>query len=123
MKARAEFWTRRFRRVRSRSHLDRGRAVPRHRFEVRARAKLEPLRRARPDRPDSAAGIFARSRGRKNQMRVAIDEAGHHHASGCVDLDGFTRLLQILQAAAWSHLHHNAVAYQNRAVRDYTKFS
>ena len=60
--------------------------------------------------------------GRKRQVGVRVHEAGHHDASGGVDLDRVARLGEILDAPAGSHFHQNAVANEDGTVLNHVEF-
>ena len=55
---------------------------------------------------------------RIDQVRMAVDEAGHYHAAGGVDFEGPAGGREILDAAAGSDFFDDAVAQQQRAIGD-----
>ena len=54
---------------------------------------------------------FGHARRRTQQVRVAVDEARHHHPPGGVDLQRVSRFGQIFDPPGGSHLPHYAVAH------------
>jgi hypothetical protein len=63
--------------------------MPGHRLKVRTCAELEPLTAERSQRASGMTTVGWQARHRKQQMGVAIDEAGQNNSSRGVDLDRF----------------------------------
>jgi hypothetical protein len=95
--------------------------VPRHRFKVCPGPELQPLRRERTHRPSGPIFIILHTRRGENQVGVTIHETRHHHPSGRVDLNRVPGVGQVLQAAAGTNLHDDAVPNQDGPIRYYTE--
>ena len=80
------------------------------------------MRSQRVHRTRRTAVIVAHPHCRKCEVSAGIDEAGHHHTSGSIDLGRLARLRQVLQAAGGANFYQHAIAYQQRAVGYYTEF-
>jgi hypothetical protein len=70
------------------------------------------------DQPGRVFGALGASDGRKSQVGVAVDETGHYHPAGGIDLFRAARLRQILNTARGPYLNQNPVAHQERTVLD-----
>src|SRR5581483_6443081 len=91
--------------------------MPRHGLQVKTRLRLQT--HARDAANGSRPGRALRHRGLEQQMRMAVDKAGHHHSSDGAHLDGFARQGQVLDTARGPDLDQLAVAHQQRAVMDH----
>ena len=59
----------------------------------------------------------------ESQVRVGVDETGHHDPSGGIDFESVARLGKILHSPAGSHFHQNSIANEDGAVVDHVEFA
>src|ERR1035437_8402537 len=104
-------------------YLHRGSTVSSHGFEGSARPNFQALPGDRVQRAHGGGRLRRVDAGRReSQVRVGVDEAGHHYPSGGVDLDGVPRLGQILHPPAGPHFHQDAIPNQDGAILDHIEF-
>ena len=104
-------------------YLHRSGTVPRHRFQVSARPNFQALSGDRVQRTHAGGRIRRLDACRREgQVRVGVDEAGHHYPSGGVDLDGVARLGQILHTPAGPDFHQDSIPNEDGPVVDHVEF-
>ena len=111
--------------------LQSGGAVARHGIEINTRARVQPLPRGGAHAPrrvvrtsGGRVGVPVRcaSRRGKQEVRVAVDKAGHDHPPGGINLKSAAGVRQVFEATRSAHFLDDAVANQQSAICNYAQF-